>query len=93
MELARLSQERKRLGEEMAHWERRIQQIKRRLGEIAEADGWLHSFISQAEAAEQRGREAEEQKSGGAAGRRSTSIPLHPHSPARSDSPEITLRY
>jgi hypothetical protein len=77
----------------MAHWERRIQQIKRRLEEIAEANEWLHSFISQAEASEPRGREAEEQNSRGAEERRSTSTPLPSHSPARSDLYEITLRY
>lgn len=93
MELARLSQERKRLSEEMAHWERRTQQIKRRLAEIAEADKWLHTFISQAEASEQRGRGAEEQRNGGAGGRRSTSAALRPHSTAQSDPPEVTLRY
>lgn len=49
MELARLSQERKRLTEERAHWERRIQHIHNRLLEIAEADEWLRRFLQQAE--------------------------------------------
>lgn len=49
MELARLSQERKRLTEELAHWEQRIQHIHKRLLEIVEADEWLRSFLRQAE--------------------------------------------
>jgi len=52
MEMGRLSQERKRLGEEMAHWDRRIQQIKQRLGEIAQAEEWLRGFIGQADLSE-----------------------------------------
>jgi len=85
MEMGRLSQERKRLGEEMAHWERRTQQIKRRLAEIAEADKWLHTFISQAETSEQKDSRAEE--------RRSTSAPRHSNATARSAPDEVTLRY
>ena len=53
MEMGRLSQEQKRLGEEMAHWERRIQQIRQRLGEIAEAESWLQSFLGKAETPEE----------------------------------------
>ncbi len=85
MELARLSQERKRLGEEMVHWERRTQQIKRRLAEIAEANEWLHNFIGQAEASEQGSGRAEE--------RRGTPAPPHSNAIARSAPDEITLRY
>lgn len=50
MELARLSHERERLCAEMAHWERRIERIKRRLGEIARAEEWLRGFADRAEA-------------------------------------------
>jgi hypothetical protein len=85
MEMGRLSQERKRLGEEMAHWDRRIQQIKQRLGQITEAESWLRSFLGQAEASEQGSGRAEE--------RRGTPAPLHSNATARSAPDEVTLRY
>ena len=44
-ELAKLSQERERLCEDMDRWERRIKRIKRRLEEIAQAEEWLRKFI------------------------------------------------
>jgi hypothetical protein len=57
IELAKLSQERERLCEEMERWERRIERIKRCLGEIAEAEEWLRKFIKDSAVSSQEERD------------------------------------
>ena len=45
VQLARLTQERQRLQQEMERWEHRMGEIRRRLREIAEMEAWLHQFV------------------------------------------------
>jgi hypothetical protein len=45
LELTRLTQEKMRLRDEAAHWERRLEEIRGRLQEIVEMETFLHSFI------------------------------------------------
>lgn len=54
VELARLNQEQTKCCEEMAHWERRMQQIQQRLAEIDEAKECLRSLADQHMRPEQR---------------------------------------
>jgi hypothetical protein len=48
LELTRLTQEKMRLREEVARWERRITEIRARLQEIAEMEAFLYRFVEPA---------------------------------------------
>ena len=80
LELTRLTQEKERLRQETARWERRMVEIRNRLGEIAEMEAWLYRFVERPGGPTEAGRNTPT-----ADGQRLT--PTHP------DLNEMTIRY
>ena len=80
LELTRLTQEKERLREERARWERRMVEIRNRLGEIAEMETWLYRFVDGAGGP----MEAE---------RNTPTADGEPPTPAHPDPNEMTIRY
>jgi len=85
LELTRLTQEKERLREETARWERRMLEIRKRLGEIAAMEAWLYRFVESPFNESPRGPEEADRSSPAADGKRP--VPILP------DPNEMTIRY